>query len=136
MSATITLCLAETQRLAEWWDSFTVHIGDHLGYAPMESCSGSLQWANYRVSASYVIGFRSIFGFLRLFLSWKWRHVLEKLVLLSKSRLLWVDHRGGVVWLPGLVAAAEIEGQSSRIRHGLAIVCLYSQALISKTQDL
>lgn len=63
MSATTTLCLAETQRLAEWWDSFTVHIGDRLGYALMESCSGSLQWANYRVSASYVIGFRSVIGF-------------------------------------------------------------------------
>lgn len=57
-------------------------------------------------------------------------------MLLSKSHLLWVDRRRGVVWLPGLVAAAELEGQSSRIRHGLATVCLYRQPLISKTPDL
>lgn len=48
---------------------------------------------------------------------------LEKLVLLSKSCLLWVDYHRVVVWLLGLMAVEPV-GQSSRIRYSLAIVHL------------
>lgn len=71
----------ETQRQAEEYHRFIVEIRESFRYVLIGSCChGEGGGGLTRSKASSVIGYRSIFSFLHLVLSWK-RQKLRKLVV-------------------------------------------------------
>ena len=114
-----TTILAKTQRQVEKWEICIMGKRERFMYALLggywhREVRGQLT----RSKISYEIGWKSIFGFIPLFLSWRQGQKLGKLSVIDQVLTFWSGccRDGGVL---------QVVGQSSALICGLAVVCIF-----------